>query len=142
MAVIVNRLALQRLARLRLREARLLLREEMYPGAYYMSGYVVECALKACIAKQTARHDFPDKQRGYDCFTHKLSDLLKLAGLEPSLTKDSKLHPALGSNWATVRDWSEESRYRDTIVEQSARDMLAAITAKQVGVYSWVRERW
>jgi len=67
----MNRLTLQRLSRLRLKEARVLLREGMYPGAYYMAGYVVECALKACIAKQTSRHDFPDKQRAFDCHTHK-----------------------------------------------------------------------
>ena len=33
-----------------------------YPaGAYYLMGYAVECALKACIAKQTKRYDFPPK---------------------------------------------------------------------------------
>ena len=33
-----------------------------WDAAYYMIGYCVECALKACIAKQIRRFDFPDKK--------------------------------------------------------------------------------
>lgn len=62
----MNRDDLQKLARLRLREARALLDRDLYPGAYYLSGYVVECALKACIAKSTKKFDFPDKGRVAD----------------------------------------------------------------------------
>jgi HEPN domain-containing protein len=32
-----------------------LLEAGLYAGAYYLAGYAVECALKACIAKKTAR---------------------------------------------------------------------------------------
>ncbi|HKQ62260.1 MAG TPA: hypothetical protein VJS92_13295 [Candidatus Polarisedimenticolaceae bacterium] len=53
---------LRRLARLRLREARLLLRAGAFAGAYYLVGDAVECALKACISKQFRQHDIPDKK--------------------------------------------------------------------------------
>jgi hypothetical protein len=36
----------------------------------------VECALKACIAKQTQRHDFPDPEFVKGLFVHKPKDLL------------------------------------------------------------------
>lgn len=34
----------------------------LYDGAYYLSGYAVEWALKACIAKNVKRYDFPDRK--------------------------------------------------------------------------------
>jgi hypothetical protein len=43
----------QGLAAVRLKEARVLLEARCWEGADYLGGYVVECALKACIAKQT-----------------------------------------------------------------------------------------
>jgi len=41
-----------------------LLRLGLFDGAYYLAGYAVECALKACIAKGTQRFEFPDKRKG------------------------------------------------------------------------------
>ncbi|HLF84399.1 MAG TPA: HEPN domain-containing protein [Blastocatellia bacterium] len=58
----MNRNDLKLLAVTRLREAKVLLANGEYSGAYYLAGYVVECALKACIAKRTKRHDFPDRK--------------------------------------------------------------------------------
>jgi HEPN domain-containing protein len=43
---------LQRLSRLRIRDAKILLKNGAHESAYYLAGYAVECALKACIAKQ------------------------------------------------------------------------------------------
>ncbi len=47
----MNRSDLQNLATIRLRDAEVLLDNGRYDGAYYLLGYVIECALKACIAK-------------------------------------------------------------------------------------------
>ncbi|MGB7136749.1 MAG: HEPN domain-containing protein [Acidobacteriaceae bacterium] len=58
----MNRKDLQSLANTRLREARVLFRAKEFSGAYYLAGYAVECALKACIAKQYRQHDFPDRK--------------------------------------------------------------------------------
>lgn len=47
----MNRSDFQDLAQIRLAEAAALLQAERFDGAYYLAGYAVECALKACIAK-------------------------------------------------------------------------------------------
>jgi HEPN domain-containing protein len=57
----VDRRDLQELSKVRLKEAKALLDLGLYDGAYYLAGYAVECALKAGIAKETRRHQFPDK---------------------------------------------------------------------------------
>jgi len=54
----VNRRDLQALSRIRLTEAKALLRLGHYDGAYYLAGYAAECALKACIAKLTCGTNF------------------------------------------------------------------------------------
>src|SRR5262249_10273775 len=56
----MTRADLQQLSRLRRREARVLLDAGHSAGAYYLVGYAVECALKACIARSTRRYDFPE----------------------------------------------------------------------------------
>ena len=78
----MNRNELRELALIRLKEAKSLLDSRNYEGAYYLCGYAVECGLKACIAKKTNRHDFPDKNTVNESYTHELSKLLRLAGLD------------------------------------------------------------
>jgi HEPN domain-containing protein len=50
------------LSRVWLSEATALLNAGLPDGAYYLAGYAVECALKACIAKETQRYEFPEKK--------------------------------------------------------------------------------
>lgn len=47
----MNRKDLQELSKLRLKEAKLLIDNNSFDGAYYLCGYSVECALKAWIRK-------------------------------------------------------------------------------------------
>ena len=44
---------------------------ELYAGSYYLSGYAVECGLKAVIAKLQGRNEFPDKRLANECNAHK-----------------------------------------------------------------------
>ncbi len=81
----MNRQDFKNLANIRLREAHVLLKSRNYSGSYYLAGYVVECALKACIARQTRRFEFPEKKKIQEAYTHNLESLVKLAGLEPAL---------------------------------------------------------
>jgi len=70
-----NRRDFQRLARMRLGEARVLIRHRNFEGAYYLTGLAVECAVKACIAKNKKRHDFPPDQTTLrDIYTHNQAD--------------------------------------------------------------------
>lgn len=132
---------LQQLSRLRQKEARLLLNSQYYPGAYYLIGYSVECALKACIAKQIRRFEFPDKDLASKSYVHDLKQLLKLAGLEPVLNHDSDESQSLALNWAVAKDWSVQSRYEVNIGPQLARDMYAACVS-QNGILRWIRTKW
>ena len=50
---------------MRVKEAAVLLQNGCPEGAYYLAGYAVECALKACVAKQTREHDFPDRKSAF-----------------------------------------------------------------------------
>jgi len=138
----MNRSDLQSLSRQRRREAAALLRARHFPGAYYLVGYAVECALKACIARQTRRFDFPSKQIAQKVFVHDLEVLVKLAGLMQDLERDLRANASLQLNWAIVKDWSEESRYLLGITRAQALDLYSACTSRRTGVLPWVRQRW
>lgn len=138
----LTRKQLQQIARMRRSEASALLKAKHYPGAYYLIGYAVECALKACIAKQTRRHDFPNKELANRAYTHDLENLLKLSGLETELDKAVAADKILEVNWAVVKDWDETSRYETQISAQQAKDMYSACTATKHGILAWIRKRW
>lgn len=136
----MNRADLQTLTRQRLREARILRDHQQWSGAYYLTGLAVECALKACIARGTARYDFPDKKRVQDSHTHDLTSLLKLANLEQVLQQDPR--PALGVNWSVVKDWRVDTRYNRSMTRVAAQDIYRAATEHQTGIIPWLRQRW
>ncbi len=138
----MNRLELQTLSRQRRKEAYALLQRKLYPGAYYLVGYSVECALKACIAKQVAKHDFPNKKLANKAYTHALQELISLAGLDLKLKTDMKTNPKLETNWLIVKDWVETSRYEAKITRVQAYDMYSACVARKNGVLTWVAQRW
>src|SRR5271154_4786242 len=102
----------QRLAAMRAREARVLVKNGNENGAYYLGGFAVECALKACIARKTNRYDFPaDKNYAIKVYTHDLSALLKLGGLDGHLDVAMKSDTLLAANWSVVKSWDVSSRY-------------------------------
>lgn len=136
----MNRQDLQNLALTRLEEVEVLLNNHQYSGAYYLSGYVIECALKACIAKQTQEFDFPDKKNVMDSYTHDLEKLVKVAKLDTQF-KDILKDPNFSSRWSMVKDWSEESRYQ-THSQQKALDIYLAITDPTHGVLQWLQQHY
>jgi HEPN domain-containing protein len=137
----VNRQDFRRLALIRSDEARLLLKARRYSGAYYLAGYVIECALKACIARKTRRGDFPDRKLVNQSYTHNLEALMGAAGLETQLEADVKSNSKLGVHWSVVREWSEENRYaRKDRVE--AENLLRAVHDPVDGVLTWLKLHW
>ncbi|MBE9187187.1 HEPN domain-containing protein [Microcoleus sp. LEGE 07076] len=136
----MNRRDLQNIALTRLKEVEVLLQNRQYSGAYYLSGYVIECALKACIAKQTHKFDFPDKKTVIDSYTHDLEKLIKVAKLDAEL-KSLLRDPNFSPRWALVKDWSEESRY-EKHNKQKALDVYSAITDPNHGVLQWLQQHW
>lgn len=138
----MNRSALQKVSQLRRSDARALLVARRYAGAYYLIGYAVECALKACFAKQIKRHDFPDKKLIVDAHTHDLDRLVRLAGLQPELERACQRSPALELNWTVTKDWSEIKRYDGDISAPQAKDLYSACVARKHGVLTWIKQRW
>jgi len=129
------------LALIRLKEARVLLRTRNYDGAYYLSGYVVECALKACIAKHTRRSEFPDKKTAVASHTHRLEDLIGVARLSEEFLKEVRANLAFETNWNVAKDWSEHSRY-ERHSSENAQNMFSAVSDKKHGVFKWIRQHW
>lgn len=141
MPVVLTRHNLQELARIRLREARVLLRNGQHAGAYYLTGLAVECALKACIARKTRRYNFPNKKVVTESHTHDLTALLKVAGLEIALNREAKARREFSNNWNVVKDWKVESRYM-LAGKRTARDLYAAVVGRRHGVIKWIRQNW
>jgi hypothetical protein len=106
----ITRSDFQRLADLRIQEAQGLLGLGHTAGTYYLGGYAVECALKACICAITRPDHFPppvDVAR--ELYSHNLEQLLSHARLKAVLEEDPD--SALRANRRLVKDWSEQSRY-------------------------------
>jgi hypothetical protein len=138
----MNRQDFQTLAHVRLEEAKVLLDAGHAAGAYYLAGYIIECALKACIARQTREYDFPpDPETVRQVYSHRLPALLLRAGLEGRLRVDAPGGSPLDKNWGTVLRWKEDSRYR-TIDVVEARTLYNAIADPKHGVLVWLQQNW
>lgn len=97
--------------------------------------------MKACIARQTKQHDFPDKKTVDANYTHDLGNLLKTAGLEIKFATICKKNNYLKVNWNVAKDWKESSRY-EKVDEKQARDFYRAVTNKKNGVLQWIKQYW
>jgi hypothetical protein len=100
---------LRAIARARLRDAQVLLNGKRFDGAFYLSGYAVELALKARICRTLKWRDFPQSGREFDDFrslrTHDLEVLLKFSGI------GERVKARHGAAWTAVVRWDPESRY-------------------------------
>jgi hypothetical protein len=135
-----NRKDFQRLTDLRAKEAATLVRSKNHQGAYDLAGFAVECAIKACIAKKTKRHDFPvDARYAGRVYSHDLSELLKLADLDGPLERDMTTNPHLAENWIVVKSWRVDCRYETTGLD--GKEMVDALTAPN-GVLTWIKLHW
>jgi HEPN domain-containing protein len=136
----MNRVDFQKLAELRLNEAKALLTAGFPDGAYYLAGYAIECALKACIAKRTQQYDFPEKE-SIQYYSHDLEKLLGLAKLKSEFEMALRANPAMDATWIIVKDWSETSRYeRKTFTD--ANGLLQAVEDQKGGLLPWVQKHW
>ena len=137
----MNRAELQWLAKERIREAKVLLDAQHWPGAYYLAGYALECILKACIAKRMQAEEFPDKSLADKCWTHNLAQLLVVAELKADFDAAMQADTNLRENWEIVKMWTEASRYARK-KKADAQDLYDAITDRKHGVFSWLRQRY
>ena len=125
-----------------MKDAKALIDQGCYSGAYYLAGYAVECGLKACIAKKTKKFDFPPEPATIrEIYVHNIEILLKSAGLKHAFDKDVTKDKKLEVNRAVVTRWNERSRYEEH-TETEARDLYDAITDRRHGVLQWISQRW
>ena len=115
---------LKKMARVRLKDAQVLLSAQRYDGAAYLCGYAVELALKARICKSLHwTHYRLDGAYGPFFKSHDLDRLLDVSGF--SLKMKSKYL----AEWSTVDFWKpEDMRYQPAskfqITPQVAIDMI------------------
>ncbi len=138
----MNRRDFQRLSGTRLADAKTLLAARRYSAAYYLAGYAVECALKACIAKQTRRHDFPPDPRSVSrIYTHHFDTLVHAAELRPLFDIERARDPQFDGHWSLMAVWSEQARYQIR-TRAEAVALVAAISDADHGVRRWIRQHW
>ena len=142
----MDRVKLQTLAKERLKDAKALLGRKRWSGAYSLSGYVIECGLKACLLKHLGNSDaiFGDDKylkRLAECWTHDLVKLVNLAGLDASFGAARAANIALEAFWGVAKDWKETSRY-EIKNEVEARAMFEAVSHNPDGVYQWIKSIW
>lgn len=133
----------QQFADERVLDAKALLDAGRWACAYYVAGYVVECALKACVLKYVTESGiiFDDPKFAVGCRTHNLVDLVKLAQLDEPFGIARGANPQLNNFWVTVQKWTEESRYKPWTQAQ-AEELYEAITNNPDGVLLWIKTRW
>ena len=112
----------QTLADKRLAEAKTLHSAGHYEAAFYLAGYAVECGLKAAICKTLRIDIFNQSSELHKPFkTHRLDNLIVLAGLSKQLAEDVATDTDLSfaansfvnapSGVDRWQSWSEEVRY-------------------------------
>jgi HEPN domain-containing protein len=140
--LIDTRVEFQELALTRLEEAKALLDVGKWDGAYYLAGYAVELALKACIIRSLMVTDsFPEKDFSKDCYTHDYRKLIAAARLAPEWESTMQADARFAANWATVKVWSEVMRYC-RIDEMESRELCDAIDESLHGVLPWLKTHW
>jgi hypothetical protein len=115
-----------------------------WSAAYYLVGYAIECALKACVLVRVAAHPeviYEDKKFSLNAWTHDFESLVLLAGLKTDRDADALANSALNTNWQRLKDWTEESRYLQK-TQTEAQRLFDAVTDPAHGVMQWIRLRW
>lgn len=136
MTVITSKADFEKLMELRLKEAKFLIDQKSWDGAYYLVGYAVEFALKIKIISDLMKTDsFPEKKLADSFYKHELTLLRRLAGLEFEMDND----PIVSPHWDIVKDWSEQDRYQTGKTERDAKDLYDAVEKE---VLPWIKARW
>lgn len=137
---IESRADFEKMADDRLADAKSLLDAGRWNAAYYLAGYAVELALKACIIKVLMETDaFPKRKFSERCYTHSIKQLVELAQLEAERQLATDTNQNLLTNWALVQEWTEETRY--CRVDRAEAELLyAAIADETDGVLAWIKQ--
>jgi hypothetical protein len=132
---------LEVLAETRLGDSQRLFQATRYSAAYYLAGYAVELGIKACIAGVFQANTIPERSFVNAVYSHKLDELLGLAGIKQELQDDMRNDPILAARWGVASKWNETSRY--AMWDQfAAASMIEAVGDGNHGVLQWLKKRW
>lgn len=139
----MNQADLRSLAEERILDADILIKGARYSFAYYAAGYAAECALKSCMLARMIHTGwvFQEKSKIQDCLTHDFGELVNLSGLTEPLNFQLKTHPDFVKNWGITKQWKVTARYSEK-TELEAKELYAAITDDQHGVFQWIKTYW
>ena len=132
---------LQIMAESKLADSGFLFANNRVSNAYYLGGYAIELALKACIAKQMEAGVIPDRQLILDTYTHEYMKLIGVAGLKFELNEKLNKDQGFSESWAIVQQWNPDARYRQTD-KMIAQYFLSAISDPTHGVFTWIKSYW
>lgn len=122
----------------RLNEAEILFSKRQYSGAYYLAGYCVEMALKACYCKNVRRYSFPPTKDIYSkLYDHDLNKLIDAVGIKIQFDTKSGGDPSFTGAWGVVKDWTSESRYQ-FFRKPEAEAMVSSVRP----VLNWIQTLW
>src|SRR5437868_11244423 len=138
MAYGLKRTDLQSIAQAKVDDAHLLFQNGRFSNSYYLAGYAIEIALKACIAAQISAETIPDKDILRKVLNHEFPVLVGLAGLATALKEQQDSDSLFAANWAIVSEWNPDVRYESTD-STAAQQMLSALTDAASGVLQWIR---
>ena len=136
---------LQKIAELRLKEAKILYENGLYDGAVYLCGYVVEAALKARICKHLQMKEYLDSGDMKNMFlSHDFDRLLFLSGLKNRINLANRRGTGLFKNWSLLTNWTPDIRYvpNGTYTEQYAKDIINALEHNTDGFLVWIKRLW
>ena len=143
----MNQADLRLLAQERISDAEALITGGRWSFAYYVAGYAVECALKACLLARMIYTGwvFQEKVKIDECLTHDFGKLIHVAGLkdelDAALAASAAGNRAFAGNWGTVIQWKVTDRYGSK-TETEAKALYAAITDNPDGVLQWIMNYW
>jgi len=105
---------IQKIAKTRLEDSKILCKKGRYSGAIYICGYANELALKAIICKKLKLRGIPNHSNEFkiiqDIKTHNLEYLLNLLSKLDKNISDEILINKKG-DWNIILDWDPEQRY-------------------------------
>ena len=135
--------AFKKLAVQKTKGAKILFKNGCYNDSYYLAGYAIECALKACYCKSINAQTFPPAKNIYDkLYQHGLNKLLDVSGVKSQFDQEVSNNIKLQTNWNVTKDWTYESRYANSIKKTEAEALIKAITANRVGILTWIKKVW
>jgi HEPN domain-containing protein len=137
----ITRADLQKLADEKLSDARIPFNSQSWSNAYYLAGYAVELAIKACIAKSFKADTVPDKDLVMKTYSHEFPKLIGTAELTAELQRQVQASQDFGTAWGVVNEWTPDDRYRSNSA-QDAKELIEAIGDATHGVLAWIKTHW